>query len=174
MSKMLKRLYLGDVVKTFGTKRLRKLTTEEPQDDSVVGTWLIKKNPEGGQVDAWYPVDGYFYGEVYSGTPFVFNVTQCPIQLIRISKKGNLSQVVIINSVPNDEDRCVVTGYGSYFDNWRWSSSGNVEQDEVNSFSFGSSISSNHEELCRTIIINSEPRYEYFKAWLRANADKIS
>ena len=40
MSKVLKRLYLGDVVKSFGTKQLRKLTTEEPTE-SIVGTWVF-------------------------------------------------------------------------------------------------------------------------------------
>ena len=41
MNKILKRLYLGDVVKSFGTKQLRKLTTEKPQEDSIVGTWVF-------------------------------------------------------------------------------------------------------------------------------------
>lgn len=41
MSKVLKRLYLGDVVKSFGTKQLRKLTTEKPQEDSIIGTWVF-------------------------------------------------------------------------------------------------------------------------------------
>ncbi len=40
MSKVLKRLYLGDVVKSFGAKQLRKLTTEEPME-SIVGTWMF-------------------------------------------------------------------------------------------------------------------------------------
>ena len=42
MSKVLKRLYLGDVVKSFGTKQLRKLTTEKPQEESIIGTWVFK------------------------------------------------------------------------------------------------------------------------------------
>ena len=43
MSKVLKRLYLRDVVKSFGTKRLRKLTTEKPQEDSIIGTWVFNE-----------------------------------------------------------------------------------------------------------------------------------
>lgn len=36
MSKVLKRLYLGDVVKSFGTKQLRKLTTEKQLPTPVI------------------------------------------------------------------------------------------------------------------------------------------
>lgn len=43
MSKVLKRLYLGDVVKSFGTKQLRKLTTDEPMAD-MIGTWVLKQS----------------------------------------------------------------------------------------------------------------------------------
>ena len=42
MSKILKRLYLGDVVKSFGTKQLRKLTTEKQEPtESIIGTWVF-------------------------------------------------------------------------------------------------------------------------------------
>ena len=46
MSKILKRLYLGDVVKSFGTKQLRKLTTEEPITDTygIIGTWVFNSS----------------------------------------------------------------------------------------------------------------------------------
>ena len=54
MSKVLKRLYLGDVVKSFGTKQLRKLTTEEPvmgglfdADDNLVASWDTLVNTYG-------------------------------------------------------------------------------------------------------------------------------
>lgn len=37
----LTRLYLGDVVAKGTTRQLRKLTTEKPQEDSIIGTWLL-------------------------------------------------------------------------------------------------------------------------------------
>lgn len=58
MSKVLKRLCLGDVVKSFGTKQLRKLTTEKPQTESVIGTWVFNENVDFSMLtnlyDRWY------------------------------------------------------------------------------------------------------------------------
>lgn len=41
MGKALKKLYLGDIVASGTTKQLRKLTTNEPQDNSLIGTWVF-------------------------------------------------------------------------------------------------------------------------------------
>lgn len=55
MSKVLKRLYLGDVVKSFGTKQLRKLTTEKPQEDSIIGTWVFNDSLDFSSFsENWY------------------------------------------------------------------------------------------------------------------------
>ena len=75
MSKVLKRLYLGDVVKSFGTKRLRKLTTEEPitivpyltftsPNSFTLKTYNAKKNWDG---ELEYSTDTKTWN-VWSGT----------------------------------------------------------------------------------------------------------
>ena len=46
-----KKLFLGDTVATSGTKVFKKLTTEEPQDDSIVGTWVFNQ--------PWYAPSSY-------------------------------------------------------------------------------------------------------------------
>ena len=38
------KLFLGDVVKTVGSRVFRKLSTEEPQDNSIVGVWVVNEN----------------------------------------------------------------------------------------------------------------------------------
>ena len=35
------KLNIGEIVATSGAKVFKKLTTEEPQDDSIVGTWVL-------------------------------------------------------------------------------------------------------------------------------------
>lgn len=56
MPKKFTKLFLGDAVYSSGGKMFRKLSTEEPQDDTIVGTWLFNEyiNVNGG---AWYAVD---------------------------------------------------------------------------------------------------------------------
>lgn len=64
MAKKFTKLFLGDVVKTVGSKVFKKLITEQPKDDTIVGTWLFNEyiNVNGA---AWYAVDFTSNGTTY-------------------------------------------------------------------------------------------------------------
>ena len=64
MAKKFTKLTIGDIAQTIGSRVFKKLTTEQPKDDTIVGTWLFNEfiNVNGG---AWYAVDFTSNGTTY-------------------------------------------------------------------------------------------------------------
>lgn len=148
MSKVLKRLYLGDVVKSFGAKQLRKLTTEKPQDDSIVGTWLFNDTlTETGWAlletdNTTISVDFNFEcnGNEYTGITAKNYYDSSSFYHRSISFNGKSGLVYTFRYYRSSNNK-------NLYDHW-------------------------YDDTYKTITIKSEPTDEAFITWLKANATK--
>lgn len=114
-TKVLKRLYLGDVVKSFGTKQLRKLTTVKPEEpaESIVGTWVFNDTVNLSPVDVSYSISG----SLQTG----YNFDAIKIKLFLSSNDGNAYWYLTYNLVD-------VGDVGVYSDEEGW---GNVNDKTI-------------------------------------------
>lgn len=79
MSKVLKRFYLGDVVKSFGTKQLRKITTEEPVPRQLQHS-LIANIPVDGIVTGISKVyDGFIYVTAWNSSTYLTTIYEVDV-----------------------------------------------------------------------------------------------
>lgn len=149
MSKVLKRLYLGDVVKSFGTKQLRKLTTEKPQEDGIIGTWRFRDtltNPFSAPTNA------------YTENIFDFDIPN-----IELSSEKSWDSVrygywngdTSITLSYRWETTDNTTGNIVVYENGVWIAPSGYTVDDV-----------------KTIVIESQPLSKTFITWLKANATK--
>ena len=65
MDKIFTKLNIGDVVASSGGKCFKKLTTEQPQDDSIVGTWVFNETIS-------FDIFGHYYIEGIISTGYSF------------------------------------------------------------------------------------------------------
>lgn len=143
MAKIFKKLFIGDTVKIIGNKVFKKLTTEKPQDDSIVGTWV--------------------FNDVLQPYPVAENVT-FNVDFSAIKNNGEEQQYNVF-----DVSYAVQYGYG---DTWsfyyrlydRNTLSANVQAYTTTTNTWG---------INKSITFNSDIDDVTFKTWLKANATKL-
>ena len=146
--KQFTRLYKGDVVASGTTRQLRKLTTDEPQAISMIGTWRLKDSPieyPFSEGEHFVNISFNSNGELFTGITFTstewnniaritYHREDTTVVDVYLDHKwqSRAYQVIKINADPSDNT----------FINWLLSTATRATEEALGTWYFDSTITS--------------------------------
>ena len=169
MAKIFTKLNLADIVATSGGKSFRKLSTEEPIDNSLIGTWKVKEGTRTNLPfnDIRVQAEGTFYFKSSSSSS-ASQKTMTALGNALSSIVGGWQEKYQHRGLSAWNGDNIATGYQE---------NGNIYCTETGysrASGYAYTTYPQMQSFTITSVDTSDPNYQHIKEWLKTNATKVS